>query len=136
MNLSLVPVNVHFHDGTIPFCQIAIIHYHKFMLNNDQISLKNCDDFQYFFLIQTAKICAAGESLTFGDMGSRPYKWAQHLAGIDFLPELPPSREMTYHESLKNDDLSSGLTMYRHQNRVQTILLKIRSRKQAQMALL
>jgi THO complex subunit 5 len=69
-------------------------------------------------------------------MNSLPYKWVQHLAGIDFLPELPPSREMTYNESLKNGDFSSGLSMYRYQNRVKTILQKIRSRKQAQMALL
>ncbi|KAJ4817616.1 THO complex subunit 5 [Rhynchospora pubera] len=84
---------------------------------------------------QTAKLCA-GDALTFADMGSHPYKWAQHLAGIDFLPELPPSSESTYNESMKNDDLSASLTMYRHQNRIQTVLLKIRSRKLAQMALL
>lgn len=81
----------------------------------------------------------SGDSLTFGEKGtSYPYKWAQHLAGIDFLPEVPPINVNgnRLNAGLINvSDFSSGLSLYRRQNRVQTILQRIRSRKKAQMAL-
>ncbi|XP_010943078.2 THO complex subunit 5A [Elaeis guineensis] len=87
---------------------------------------------------QAAKLYA-GDSLAFGERrASRPYKWAQHLAGIDFLPEVPPLHECNEalsSEALKGLDVAAGLSIYRHQNRVQTILQRIRSRKKAQMAL-
>nr|CAD1826232.1 unnamed protein product [Ananas comosus var. bracteatus] len=86
---------------------------------------------------QTAKL-HAGNSLDFGGKTSRPYKWAQHLAGIDFLPELPPLHTVngsSNSETFQSADISSGLYLYRHQNRVQTILQRIRSRKRAQMAI-
>ncbi|XP_021898690.1 THO complex subunit 5B-like isoform X2 [Carica papaya] len=62
---------------------------------------------------------------------SRPYKWAQHLAGIDFLPELPPlfTGQEPSTESAKSDTVVSGLQLYRQQNRVQTVVQRIRSRK-------
>ncbi|EEF52394.1 THO complex subunit 5B [Ricinus communis] len=68
---------------------------------------------------------------------SRPYKWAQHLAGIDFLPEVAPllsGHETASSETAKND-VVSGLSLYRQQNRVQTVVQRIRSRKRAQLAL-
>ncbi|PUZ77790.1 hypothetical protein GQ55_1G401800 [Panicum hallii var. hallii] len=84
---------------------------------------------------QMAKIYA-GERPNFTDKTSRPYKWAQHLAGIDFLPEVPPSVGDDSNRALSSSDLSSGLALYRQQNRAQTILQRIRSRKVAQMALM
>ncbi|KAG2661805.1 THO complex subunit 5A-like isoform X1 [Panicum virgatum] len=84
---------------------------------------------------QMAKIYA-GEPPNFTDKNSRPYKWAQHLAGIDFLPEVPPSVGDDSNRALSSSDLSSGLALYRQQNRAQTILQRIRSRKVAQMALM
>ncbi|KDP38329.1 hypothetical protein JCGZ_04254 [Jatropha curcas] len=69
---------------------------------------------------------------------SRPYKWAQHLAGIDFLPEIAPllsSHETANCETVKSDVVVSGLSLYRQQNRVQTVVQRIRSRKRAQLAL-
>lgn len=81
----------------------------------------------------------SGDSLAFGERRtSHPYKWAQHLAGIDFLPEVPPihaNGETLNPELVKASDVTSGLAVYRHQNRVHTILQRIRSRKKAQMAL-
>ncbi|XP_068641219.1 THO complex subunit 5A-like isoform X2 [Aristolochia californica] len=68
----------------------------------------------------------------------RPYKWAQHLAGIDFLPEVSPllmGLEGENCETHKVASVLSGLSLYRRQNRIQTVLQKIRSRKKAQMAL-
>ncbi|XP_020575586.1 THO complex subunit 5B isoform X2 [Phalaenopsis equestris] len=87
---------------------------------------------------QTAKLYA-GDFLFFGDRSSsRPYMWAQHLAGMDFLPELPPlqrrSEDLKY--ELRSANISSGLSLYRHENRVQTVLQRIRSRKKAQLALM
>ncbi|KAJ9166241.1 hypothetical protein P3X46_021019 [Hevea brasiliensis] len=69
---------------------------------------------------------------------SRPYKWAQHLAGIDFLPEIAPllsGHETANSEATKNEVIVSGLSLYRQQNRVQTVVQRIRSRKRAQLAL-
>lgn len=68
---------------------------------------------------------------------SRPFKWAQHVAGIDFLPEISPllaSQENPSSEAA--DAVVSGLSVYRQQNRVQTVVQRIRSRKKAHLALM
>ncbi|KAJ8763237.1 hypothetical protein K2173_026138 [Erythroxylum novogranatense] len=86
---------------------------------------------------QSAKILV-GNAFSFDEKRtSRPYKWAQHLAGIDFLPEIAPllsSHENAANEGAKSDVLA-GLSIYRQQNRIQTVLQKIRCRKRAQLAL-
>ncbi|XP_054799586.1 THO complex subunit 5A [Prosopis cineraria] len=83
---------------------------------------------------------SVGDSMMFkGHRTSRPYKWAQHLAGIDFLPEASPlllSGCEASGDRAKNEDVMSGLSLYRQQNRVQTVLERIRSRRKAQLALL
>lgn len=88
-------------------------------------------------LLQSAKLFV-GDAVTFDERRtSRPYKWAQHLAGIDFLPEVSPllnSNETSNNET-KNDAVVSGLALYRQQNRVQTVVQRIRSRKKAELAL-
>lgn len=87
---------------------------------------------------QSAKL-SVGNTLVFDEKRtSRPYKWAQHLAGIDFLPEVSPllaSRETSNSETVKSDAVVSGLALYRQQNRVQTVVQRIRSRKKAELAL-
>ncbi|KAG8059328.1 hypothetical protein GUJ93_ZPchr0002g23707 [Zizania palustris] len=83
---------------------------------------------------QMAKLYA-GETPNFSEKDSRPYKWAQHLAGIDFLPEVPLSVEYDSNRASRSVELSSGLALYRQQNRAHTILQRIRSRKVSQMAL-
>ncbi|KAG7024259.1 THO complex subunit 5B [Cucurbita argyrosperma subsp. argyrosperma] len=86
---------------------------------------------------QSAKL-VVGETLAFSDKRtSRPYKWAQHLAGIDFLPELPPlvsAQESASGETVRSD-IVSGLSMYRQQIRIQTVVQRLRSQKKAQLAL-
>lgn len=88
---------------------------------------------------QSAKLFH-GDALAFDERRtSRPYKWAQHLAGIDFLPELSPlltSHETLSGETAKSDAVVSNLSLYRQQNRVQTVVQRIRSRKKAQLALM
>ena len=64
------------------------------------------------------------------DRSLRPYKWAQHLGGMDILPETPPLLE-----TVKESSFSSGLSLYRHQHRAMTFLQRIRSRKESHMAL-
>ncbi|KAL2504238.1 THO complex subunit 5B [Abeliophyllum distichum] len=87
---------------------------------------------------QSAKL-SIGDSFSFDERRtSRPYKWAQHLAGIDFLPEVSPL--LTVPETLNNNAakhaaILSGLSIYRRQNRVQTVVQRIRARKKAQLAL-
>ncbi|KAL5558841.1 hypothetical protein UlMin_035052 [Ulmus minor] len=87
---------------------------------------------------QSAKL-SVGDSLVFDEKRtSRPYKWAQHLAGIDFLPELSPllpEHGTSSNDIAKSDAVVSGLSLYREQNRVQTIVQRIRSRRRAQLAL-
>ncbi|KAJ3695901.1 hypothetical protein LUZ60_001278 [Juncus effusus] len=92
------------------------------------------DDSGFDLPHSTAKL-KGGDSLKIGEMNTRPYKWAQHLAGVDFLPDLPPSSEMKSDESMKNADVASSLAVYRRQNRVQSVLQRIRSRKLAHLAL-
>ncbi|CAL5204678.1 unnamed protein product [Lathyrus oleraceus] len=85
---------------------------------------------------QSAKLFVQ-DAITFNaQRTSRPYKWAQHLAGIDFLPEVSPLLPTENSEAAKSEDVISGLSLYRQQNRVQTVLQKIRSRRKAQLALL
>ncbi|KAM1289441.1 hypothetical protein ACFX13_017073 [Malus domestica] len=87
---------------------------------------------------QSAKL-VMGDTLAFDEKRtSRPYKWAQHLAGIDFLPEVAPllaAPETPSCDTAKSDAVISGLSLYRHQNRIQTVVRRIRSRRKAQMAL-
>ncbi|KAL5844856.1 hypothetical protein ACOSQ3_010920 [Xanthoceras sorbifolium] len=87
---------------------------------------------------QSAKL-SVGETLVFDERRtSRPYKWAQHLAGIDFLPEVSPllaSPETPNSEAGRNEAVISGLALYRQQSRVETVVQRIRSRKKAQLAL-
>ncbi|CAM8979261.1 unnamed protein product [Rhodiola kirilowii] len=89
--------------------------------------------------LESAKL-SFGEAFKYDDKrNSRPYKWAQHLAGINFLPEVPPllsSSESPGVETHKSAAVVSGLSLYRQQNRVQTIVQRLRSRKKAQLALL
>ncbi|KAL6521916.1 hypothetical protein OROMI_031793 [Orobanche minor] len=69
---------------------------------------------------------------------SRPYKWAQHLAGIDFLPDVSPLvavSEESNSETAKDASITSGLSLYRQQNRVQTVVQRIRDRKKSQLVL-
>ncbi|KAK6939607.1 THO complex, subunit 5 [Dillenia turbinata] len=87
---------------------------------------------------QSAKL-SVGDAFSFDERRtSRPYKWAQHVAGIDFLPEVSPlltSCETSGGETAKTETVISGLSLYRKQNRIQTVVQRIRSRKKAQLAL-
>ncbi|XP_076912835.1 THO complex subunit 5A [Bidens hawaiensis] len=88
---------------------------------------------------QSAKLWTGYGPIFDEKRSSRPYKWAQHLAGIDFLPEVSPlltsGTEFTNNETTKQTAIVSGLSLYRQQNRVQTVVQRIRARKKAQMAL-
>ncbi|KAF5747042.1 THO complex subunit 5B-like isoform X1 [Tripterygium wilfordii] len=87
---------------------------------------------------QSAKLLF-GDAMVFDEKRlSLPYKWAQHLAGIDFLPEVSPlliEHETRNSEAAKSDSVVSGLSLYRQQNRVLTVLQRIRSRKKAHLVL-
>lgn len=86
--------------------------------------------------MQSAKLVVGGTLAFDESRTSRPYKWAQHLAGIDFLPELPPLltvSETSDNEAPKTDAVISGLSLYRKQNHVQTIVQRIRARKKPQI---
>ncbi|KAK6938677.1 THO complex, subunit 5 [Dillenia turbinata] len=86
---------------------------------------------------QSAKL-SVGDAFLFDERRtSRPYKWAQHLAGIDFLPEVPPlltSCETSSGETAKTETVILGLSLYRQQYRIQTVVQAIRSWKKAQLA--
>lgn len=87
--------------------------------------------------MQSAKLFV-GDAVAFDEKRHlRPYKWAQHLAGLDFLPEVPPflGSGIQTSETQHGASIISGLSLYRQQNRIQTIVKRIRARKKAQMAL-
>ncbi|KHN22326.1 THO complex subunit 5 like [Glycine soja] len=85
---------------------------------------------------QSAKLFVQ-DAITFNTQRtSRPYKWAQHLAGIDFLPEVSRLLLTDNSGAVKNENVISGLSLYRQQNRVPTVLQRIRARRKAQLALL
>ncbi|KAI5439416.1 hypothetical protein KIW84_024987 [Lathyrus oleraceus] len=42
---------------------------------------------------------------------SRPYNWAQHLAGIDFLPEVSPLLPTENNEAARSQDVIFGLSL-------------------------
>ncbi|KAK9733328.1 hypothetical protein RND81_04G060300 [Saponaria officinalis] len=86
---------------------------------------------------QSAKLLL-GDGAVFDKLRSmRPYKWAQHLAGIDFLPEVSPLMNVNGAAKAENgkDSVIAGLSVYRQQNRVQTVVERVRSRKRAQLTL-
>ncbi|KAL2346411.1 hypothetical protein Fmac_000411 [Flemingia macrophylla] len=84
---------------------------------------------------QSAKLIVQDAKTFITQRTSRPYKWAQHLAGIDFLPEVSPLITDN-NGAIKNESVISGLSLYRQQNRVPTVLQRIRARRKAQLALL
>lgn len=86
---------------------------------------------------QSAKLLL-GDGAVFDEKRTvRPYKWAQHLAGIDFLPEVSPlpTRNETDDTESAKDTVLSGLSIYRQQSRVETVIRRVRARKKAQLAL-
>ncbi|XP_020218905.1 THO complex subunit 5B [Cajanus cajan] len=85
---------------------------------------------------QSAKLIVQDAKTFDTQRTSRPYKWAQHLAGIDFLPEVSPLILTDNDGAVKNENVISGLSLYRQQNRVLTVLQRIRARRKAQLALL
>ncbi|KAK7321689.1 hypothetical protein VNO77_32556 [Canavalia gladiata] len=101
---------------------------------NDILSNLFPDDTGLELPHQSAKLFV-GDAMVFnGDTTSRPYKWAQHLAGIDFLPEVSPLLLASRETSDNGEDVISILSQYRQHSRVQTVLQRIRSRRKAQLA--
>eukprot|EP01018_Ginkgo_biloba_P030082 Gb_36955 [translate_table: standard] len=88
--------------------------------------------------VQTAKLSTSVNFEYDEKRALRPFKWAQHLAGIDFLPEVPPllaDSRLASNDAPRGISTLPGLTTYREQHRVQTILQRIRDRKKSQLAL-
>ncbi|KAI5077768.1 hypothetical protein GOP47_0007592 [Adiantum capillus-veneris] len=86
---------------------------------------------------QAAKLSAGVDFLYDCNRSSHPYKWVQHLAGVDFLSEVPALVLDGYlpAENQKAASIRNGLSVYHRQRRVQTILEKLRCRKRAHLAL-
>lgn len=61
----------------------------------------------------------------------RPFWWCQHLAALDFLPDLPPSlqRGSAREADGAPGSLELGLESYRKQKRVGAVLQQLQSRK-------
>jgi THO complex subunit 5 len=87
------------------------------------------------YVSQVSKL-QAGVGFVFDEKRTlRPYKWAQHLSGIDFLPETPPLLPESGSSEPKGFVIASALTTYRQQHRVFTVLQQLRARKKAHVAL-
>lgn len=85
---------------------------------------------------QVAKLSAGVDFQYDVNRPLHPYKWAQHLAGVDFLSEGSPVIDgISPGENSKGTLIRNGLVAYRRQHRVQTVLEKLRSRRKAHLAL-
>ncbi|KAM7278430.1 hypothetical protein ACFE04_005564 [Oxalis oulophora] len=88
-----------------------------------------------YFQLMSGKLIV-GDALEIDEKRtSRPYKWAQHLAGIVVLPEVSPLqtiRETQNSEAAKTDDVIASLALHRQHNMAQTIVQRIRSKTIAQ----
>lgn len=64
-------------------------------------------------------------------MRDRPYRWAQHLAGMDFLPAV--ASQPTHAQSAANpstlDGVHEGMAAYRQQGRHLSVISQLRERK-------
>lgn len=63
-----------------------------------------------------------------------PHRWAQHLAGIDFVPTLPVLACQL--GAPEQDAVVGGLDAYRRQQRVLTVVQRLRETKQGDSALM
>ncbi|KAL1207761.1 THO complex subunit 5A [Cardamine amara subsp. amara] len=72
---------------------------------------------------QSAKLILGDDHAFESSRTLRPYKWAQHLAGIEILPEMSPF--FTNKETQNSDTAASASD----QRNVQTVLQRIRSQK-------
>jgi THO complex subunit 5 len=81
---------------------------------------------------QSAKLILGNDHVFDKSRTSRPYKWAQHLAGIETLPEMSPfftDKDIQYSDTAKGYASASD-----HRN-VQTVLQRIRSQKKTKLTL-
>lgn len=81
-------------------------------------------------VLQVAKLTAGLDFQYDVSRSLHPYKWAQHLAGINFLSDVPPER-ISEKETLRGTIMHHGLTTNRRQHQVQILLEKLRSRSKA-----
>ncbi|XP_006307420.2 THO complex subunit 5A [Capsella rubella] len=81
---------------------------------------------------QSAKLILGDDHLFDESRTSRPYKWAQHLAGIEILPEMSPF--FTEKDTQDSDTAKDYASASDHRN-VQTVLQRIRSQKKAKLTL-
>ncbi|VVA92744.1 unnamed protein product [Arabis nemorensis] len=75
---------------------------------------------------QSAKLILGNDHAFDESRTSRPYKWAQHLAGIEILPEMSP---FLTDKDAQNSDTAKGYGSPSDQHNVQTVLQRIRSQK-------
>lgn len=86
---------------------------------------------------QVAKLSAGVDFWYSFNRPLHPYKWAQHLAGVDFLCDAPPLvlEGCSTGENVRGTTIRNGLVAYHRQHRVPTILEKLRRRRKAHLAL-
>lgn len=75
---------------------------------------------------QSAKLILGNDHAFDESRTSRPYKWAQHLAGIEILPEMSP---FLADKDAQNSDTAKGYGSASDQHNVQNVLQRIRSQK-------
>mmetsp|Transcript_37376 Transcript_37376/g.83177 ORF Transcript_37376/g.83177 Transcript_37376/m.83177 type:complete len:438 (+) Transcript_37376:84-1397(+) len=64
---------------------------------------------------------------------AKPYRWCQHLAGLDFVPALPLATQLQ--NGSEQALVLDGLDTYRKQQRVVTVVSRLRAVKEANAAL-
>ncbi|CAL9217895.1 unnamed protein product [Arabidopsis halleri] len=81
---------------------------------------------------QSAKLILGNDHAFDESRTSRPYKWAQHLAGIEILPEMSP---IFTDKDIQNSDTAKDYASASDHRNVQTVLQRIRSQKKTKVKL-
>ncbi|KAG7594298.1 THO complex subunit 5 [Arabidopsis thaliana x Arabidopsis arenosa] len=81
---------------------------------------------------QSAKLILGNDHAFDESRTSRPYKWAQHLAGIEILPEMSP---FFTDKDIQNSDTAKDYASASDHRNVQTVLQRIRSQKKTKLTL-
>lgn len=115
----------HFYNLIIRLCQF---------MASASLVVWSCLIFSPFCMFQVAKLSAGVDFQYDFNRPLHPYKWVQHLAGVDFLCDAPPL-VLEPGDNLRGASIRNGLVAYHRQHRVPTVLEKLHRRRKAHLVL-
>mmetsp|Transcript_12843 Transcript_12843/g.21802 ORF Transcript_12843/g.21802 Transcript_12843/m.21802 type:complete len:441 (-) Transcript_12843:975-2297(-) len=132
VELKLVPEALHIRFEYLT--QLRIVSAET--RNGDKSVLSNLFPGDAGIVSPNAANSLLSSQLTFEDSQKRPFKWVQHLAGLDFLPTVPPALYVRSTEQQHDSaSISVAVEEHRQQRRVRSVLAALRERCVAQSQL-